>query len=356
MASATPSAPPSSPTSGTPLRVAALGFWHVHAADYASSAVAHPGTELVAVWDDDAERGRAGAARFDVPFEADLDALLARDDVDAVTVTTSTDVHHDVIAHAARAGKHVFTEKLLAPTVAECEDLVAACDAGGLALVVSLPRLYHGYTAAIRGGRGRRRPGAPHLRAGAPVPRGRRHPLAAGPVLRPGALHRRRAHRPRLPPGVPDPAAAGRPPVDGLGGLQRGHRARRRGQRRGHRPLHDGEPGRDRRHRGELLRAHPVHDRRVRHRGHASATPTPGTASPPPAAPSGPSGRTASSTCRCPRTARTRSPSGSSTRAAAPAPTTTSPAPSSSPGSWWRPTPPRRSTSTTSSTTTQTQQ
>ena len=134
----------------TPLRVAVVGFWHVHAGDYARQVVEHPDTELVAVWDDDPERGREGADRFGVPFTDDLDALLARDDVDAVTITTSTDVHLDVIGRAARAGKHVFTEKLLAPTVEECEELVAACASAGVALVVSLPRLYHGYTAAIR--------------------------------------------------------------------------------------------------------------------------------------------------------------------------------------------------------------
>jgi predicted dehydrogenase len=133
----------------TPLRVAALGFWHVHAGDYARATVEHPGTELVAVWDDDAERGRAGAERFGVPYTDDLDALLARDDIDAVTITTSTDVHRDVIVRAANAGKHVFTEKLLAPTVEECDEIVAACDANGVKLIVSLPRLYHGYTRAV---------------------------------------------------------------------------------------------------------------------------------------------------------------------------------------------------------------
>lgn len=133
----------------TPLRVAALGFWHVHAGDYARSAVEHPDTELAAVWDDDAQRGRAAAEQYGVPFFDDLDALLARDDIDAVTITTSTDQHRDVIVRAAGAGKHVFTEKLLAPTVDECDDIVAACDASGVKLIVSLPRLYHGYTRGV---------------------------------------------------------------------------------------------------------------------------------------------------------------------------------------------------------------
>jgi 1,5-anhydro-D-fructose reductase (1,5-anhydro-D-mannitol-forming) len=118
------------------LGVALLGSWHVHAKDYASLAATHPDIEVVASWDDDA---------------GDLDAVLARDDVDAVTVTTATSEHRDVMLRAVAAGKHVFTEKLLAPTVAECEEIVAAADAAGVSLVVSLPRLYHGYTRTIDG-------------------------------------------------------------------------------------------------------------------------------------------------------------------------------------------------------------
>jgi 1,5-anhydro-D-fructose reductase (1,5-anhydro-D-mannitol-forming) len=129
--------------------VAVLGFWHVHAGDYAKLAQAHPDTELVAVWDDEPDRGRAGAREFGIEYTDDVAAVLARDDVDAVTVTTATAQHHDVMLRAARAGKHIFTEKLLAPTVAEGEEIVAAADAAGISLVVSLPRLYHGYTRAI---------------------------------------------------------------------------------------------------------------------------------------------------------------------------------------------------------------
>jgi 1,5-anhydro-D-fructose reductase (1,5-anhydro-D-mannitol-forming) len=132
-----------------PIRVAVLGFWHVHAAEYAARVREHPDTELVAVWDDDLPRGQAAADAAGVPFVHDLDALLARDDLDAVTVTTATTEHHAIMLRVIQAGKHIFTEKLLAPTVAEAEEIVAAADNASLALVVSLPRLYHGYAQAI---------------------------------------------------------------------------------------------------------------------------------------------------------------------------------------------------------------
>lgn len=134
----------------TPLRVAVLSFWHVHAGDYSRSTVQHPDTELAAIWDDDPTRGKEAAEKFGVEHTEDLEALLARDDIHAVTVTSETNRHRDLMVAAAKAGKHIFTEKLLAPTVEEAEEIIAACDAAGVKLIVSLPRLYDGYTTAIR--------------------------------------------------------------------------------------------------------------------------------------------------------------------------------------------------------------
>jgi 1,5-anhydro-D-fructose reductase (1,5-anhydro-D-mannitol-forming) len=133
-----------------PLSVAVLGFWHVHALSYARAVLAHPDTTLAAVWDPDPARGRAGAAELGVEFVADLDALLGDDDIDAVTVTTATSEHHDVLTRAAAAGKHIFTEKLLAPTVEEAEDILARAEENGVSVVVSLPRLSDPTTLAVR--------------------------------------------------------------------------------------------------------------------------------------------------------------------------------------------------------------
>jgi len=119
-----------------PIRVAVLGFWHVHAAEYAGWARQHPDTELVAIWDDDQDRGRAAARAVEAAFVADLDKLLARDDIDAVTVTTATSAHREIMLSAAQAGKHIFTEKLLAPTVAEAEEIIETAESAGIAPVV----------------------------------------------------------------------------------------------------------------------------------------------------------------------------------------------------------------------------
>jgi 1,5-anhydro-D-fructose reductase (1,5-anhydro-D-mannitol-forming) len=132
-----------------PIKVAVLGFWHVHAAEYATRTHQHPDAELVAVWDDDPQRGRTAAEATQTEFIDDLELLLGRDDLEGVIVTTATTEHHAIMLRALDAGKHIFTEKLLAPTVAEASEIVQAADNAGLALVVSLPRLYHGYTRVV---------------------------------------------------------------------------------------------------------------------------------------------------------------------------------------------------------------
>lgn len=132
------------------LRVAILSFWHVHAKDYARDAEANPSTVVTTVWDEDPVRGRREADARGVHFEEDLGSLLASPDVDAVVVTTPTSAHRDVMVAAARAGKHIFTEKVLAATPAECREILDAVEHSGVKLTVSLPRMVDGYTLAIR--------------------------------------------------------------------------------------------------------------------------------------------------------------------------------------------------------------
>src|SRR5947208_11186907 len=132
------------------IRVAMLSFWHVHAKDYVEQAQADPATEIVAVWDETPERGRAEAKALNVPFYEKLDDILARADIDGVIVDTPTNLHRDVMIAAAQAGKHIFTEKVIAPTLHECSEILAAIQAAGVKLTVSLPRLYTGYTQAIK--------------------------------------------------------------------------------------------------------------------------------------------------------------------------------------------------------------
>jgi 1,5-anhydro-D-fructose reductase (1,5-anhydro-D-mannitol-forming) len=132
------------------INLAILSFWHVHATDYAREALDHPRTRIIAAWDSDPERGRAGAASLRVPFHDDLTELLASPELDGVIVTTPTSEHRAVIVAAAEAGRHIFSEKVLGLTSADCDAILDAVDLNDVTLTVSLPRLAHGYTRAIQ--------------------------------------------------------------------------------------------------------------------------------------------------------------------------------------------------------------
>ncbi|WP_374015732.1 Gfo/Idh/MocA family oxidoreductase [Paenibacillus thiaminolyticus] len=132
------------------IRVAMVSFWHVHANDYAGQAEEHPDTEIVAVWDEIPERGRKEAEARGIPFYESLDELLKQDGIDAVIVDTPTNLHRDVMVKAAAAGKHIFTEKVVAATLHEANEIVDAAKKAGIFLTVSLPRLNDGYTEAIQ--------------------------------------------------------------------------------------------------------------------------------------------------------------------------------------------------------------
>lgn len=131
------------------IRVAMLSYWHVHAWDYTRQAQSHPDVTISAVWDELPARGVAAAEKLGVPFYESLDDLLASPEIDAVIVDAPTSMHREVMVASARAGKHIFTEKVLAPTLAEANQIIAAADQAHVTLTVSLPRLSEGYTAAI---------------------------------------------------------------------------------------------------------------------------------------------------------------------------------------------------------------
>ncbi|MFM2032638.1 MAG: hypothetical protein RLZZ297_1403, partial [Chloroflexota bacterium] len=132
------------------MRVAVLSFWHVHGKDYANEAVAHPGTDLVAIWDEDESRGNAMAAQYNVPFVSDYRDILARPDIDGVVITSPTNMHRELMVAAADAGKHIFTEKVIAAHVTDAQAILAAVARNQVTLVVSLYRRYHASTVAIK--------------------------------------------------------------------------------------------------------------------------------------------------------------------------------------------------------------
>jgi myo-inositol 2-dehydrogenase/D-chiro-inositol 1-dehydrogenase len=65
-----------------------------------------------------------------------LEELLDSADVGAVIVASPNHLHRDQTVAAAAAGKHVFCEKPMALSLADCDDMIAACDRAGVRLMV----------------------------------------------------------------------------------------------------------------------------------------------------------------------------------------------------------------------------
>lgn len=132
------------------LNVAMLSKWHVHADGYAHTLMDMDDVKITCVWDEDPKRGAEWAKSLDVDFEADLDTLLRRKDVDAVAVNCPTAMHPEIIIKAARAGKHIFTEKVLALTVKECDEVAAAIKEAGVKFCISFPQRCFGRNKYIK--------------------------------------------------------------------------------------------------------------------------------------------------------------------------------------------------------------
>jgi predicted dehydrogenase len=83
------------------------------------------GAKLVAVTG--GKRAADLAREYDVWVAPSIEALLARDDIQAVVLATPDQNRKNLALAAAVAGKHVLAEKPMAPTVADCDAMIAAC-------------------------------------------------------------------------------------------------------------------------------------------------------------------------------------------------------------------------------------
>ena len=86
------------------------------------------------------------AAEYGVVAAPSVEALLARPDVDAVIVTTPDQVHRENTLQAAAAGKHILVEKPMAPTIAQCDEMIAASRRAGIKLAVVKTERYRSLT------------------------------------------------------------------------------------------------------------------------------------------------------------------------------------------------------------------
>lgn len=105
----------------------------------------------VAIASRDRERAFAIASEFGLVAETDYEALLARDDIDAVYLPLPPALHETWALRALAAGKHVLSEKPLTTSLASAERLVAAAQSAGRVLAENWMFLHHRQLQTING-------------------------------------------------------------------------------------------------------------------------------------------------------------------------------------------------------------
>ena len=105
---------------------------------------------LVAVVDQDLERGRKLAEQYGTEPYASAAEAYAAEDIDAVGICVPSALHADVAIEALEAGKHVIVEKPVDITLEAADRLIAAQRASGLTVSVVSQRRFQPPVAQIR--------------------------------------------------------------------------------------------------------------------------------------------------------------------------------------------------------------
>ena len=101
------------------------------------------GAKLVGCFNRTIDKANALAAEFGGQATDNLDEMLARPDIDIVTICTPSGAHMEPAIAAAKAGKHVIVEKPLDVTLKRCDAMIDACAKAGVKLGTIFPSRFH---------------------------------------------------------------------------------------------------------------------------------------------------------------------------------------------------------------------
>lgn len=121
--------------SGQRVRIALLGCGRI-SRNHFDALAKLPGFQLVAVCDNVADRAQEAGNLYAVPWFTSYEQMLAEVPSDAVVIATPSGLHPQHGIMAAKAGRHVISEKPMAISLAAADALVQACDDAQVQLFV----------------------------------------------------------------------------------------------------------------------------------------------------------------------------------------------------------------------------
>lgn len=88
-------------------------------------------------------------AAYDFPATPSYEAMLADPAIDAILVLTPPNAREEIVAAAAKAGKHVLMEKPVERTTAAAERIVASCENAGATLGIIFQHRFRAASMAL---------------------------------------------------------------------------------------------------------------------------------------------------------------------------------------------------------------
>lgn len=101
------------------------------------------GAKLVRVCDVSEDAATELGRHLSVSHTTDIEAVLSEQDIEAVIIAPPPFQHRPMCVAAAQAGKHIFVEKPLAPTVEDCDAIIDAASKASIKLMVGFVCRYH---------------------------------------------------------------------------------------------------------------------------------------------------------------------------------------------------------------------
>ena len=113
---------------GRPIKVSIVGCGRIAENHFKSVAAHGADMQLVSICDADPRVMEAVARKYSVPGFISLTDMLAGSDPDLVVLCTPSGLHSQQAIQAARAGRHVMTEKPMATRWHDGLAMVRECD------------------------------------------------------------------------------------------------------------------------------------------------------------------------------------------------------------------------------------
>lgn len=97
----------------------------------------------------------AWKAKYNIPSKniynyENFDTIINNKDIDLVYVVVPNGLHKEFVIRAAKAGKHVITEKPMAVSVKDCEEMIKACNDAKVQLAIGYRLHYEPYHLEIK--------------------------------------------------------------------------------------------------------------------------------------------------------------------------------------------------------------